>query len=131
MKVKSNFLLSLIKSAVIGLVVSVLLVLALAFLLKFVNLSDNVISIIDEIIKIISIFVAVISLVKSSPYKILLKGGIVAVVYTLLTFIVFSAFQNSFNFSFSLIIDLILAMVTGMIVAVILNIFSREKPSFN
>lgn len=127
MKSKSNFILSLIKSAVVGVIVSILLVLIFAFVLKFINLSNTTISIIDQVIKIISIFVAVINLVKASPYKILLKGGLVGALYSILTFIVFSAFQNSFNFSTSLIFNILLGAVAGMIVSIILNIFSRDK----
>ena len=127
MKSKSNFILSLIKSAVVGLITSIILVLVLAFLLKFIQIGDNAISIIDQIIKIISIFVAVLTLVKASPYKILIKGGLVGAIYSMLTFITFSALQNSYNLSLNLIIDIALGTVAGMIVAIILNIFSRDK----
>ena len=127
MKSKSNFILSLIKSAVVGLITSIILVLILAFLLKFIQIGDNAISIIDQIIKIISIFVAVLTLVKASPYKILIKGGLVGALYSMLTFITFSALQNSYNLSLNLIIDIALGTVAGMIVAIILNIFSRDK----
>lgn len=128
-KIKNNasFILTLIKSAILGVIISIVLVLALAFLLKFVELSDGVITIIDEIIKIISIFIATISLVKKSPYKILYKSALLGAVYMLLTYIVFSALRGNYTFGISLIIDIVLGAVVGVIVAIILNIFTKEK----
>lgn len=128
-KVKSNasFLVQLIKSSVLGVLVSVVLVLVLAFILKFVELSDGMITIIDEIIKIISIFIATVNLVKKSPYKLLYKGAVVGSVYTILTFIVFSALKGSYSFGATLVVDIVLGAVVGIIVAVMINIFKKEK----
>ena len=128
-KVKSNagFLVQLIKSSVLGVLVSVILVLVLAFVLKFVELSDGIITIIDEFIKIISIFVSTLSLVKKSPYKLLYKGAGIGAVYTILTFILFSALRGSYSFGTTLIIDIVLGAVIGIIVAIMINIFKKEK----
>lgn len=128
-KVKNNasFIFCLIKSALLGVVVSVILVLVLAFVLKFVELSDSVITIFDEIIKIISMFIAVINMVKKSPYKILFKSALLGAVYILLTFILFSALRGSYIFSLGLLIDVVLGAVVGIIIAIILNVFSKEK----
>lgn len=128
-KNKSNFILQMIKSSVIGVVVSILLVLLLAFVLKFIEIPDRVITIIDEVIKIVSIFVAVISLVKKSPYKILFKGFLVGALYSVLTFVVFSALGGSYVVSIATIIDVVLGGVVGAIVAILLNVFSKEKVS--
>lgn len=128
-KIKSNasFVISLLKSAILGVIVSIVFVLILAFVLKFVELSDGVITVIDEVIKIVSIFIATISLVKKSPYKILFKSALLGAVYTILTFIVFSALRGSYSFGLGLIIDIVLGAVVGIIIAIILNIFTRDK----
>ena len=128
-KIKNNtsFLLLVLKSALKGVLLSVVLVLIFAFVLKFVNLNDNVISVVDEIIKIVSIFVAVTSLVKKSPYKILIKSALVGAVYILITLVVFSALRGKFSFSFANLIDILLGAVTGIIISIILSVFSKEK----
>lgn len=128
-KIKDNasFVLSLLKSAILGVITSIVLVLILAFVLKFIEISDGLITIIDEIIKIISIFIASINLVKRSPYKILFKSALLGAIYTLLTYIVFSALKGSYIFGLGLIIDIVLGAVVGIIIAVILNIFTKEK----
>ena len=126
-KFNSNFLLQLIKSAVLGVVVSVILVLIFAFVLKFVELGDTVISIANQLIKIISIFIATISLIKKSPYKILFKSCLLGAVYMLLTFILFSALRGEYHFTASTILDISIGAITGIIIAIILNVFKKEK----
>lgn len=123
----SSFILNLIKSACVGVIVSVLLVLIFAFVLKFVDLSDRVISVVDEIIKIASIFVSILYLIKHSPYKILFKSALVGAVYVLLTFVVFSALRGEYSFGMSTIVDVLMGAVVGSIIAIILNIFKRDK----
>lgn len=126
-KNKSSFLLLVFKSALKGVLVSIILVLIFAFILKFINLNDNVISAIDEVIKIISIFVSVISLVKKSPYKILLKSALVGAVYIFITLLVFSALRGKLVFNFASVIDILLGAVTGIIISIILSVFVKEK----
>lgn len=127
LKNNTNFIFALVKSAILGVIVSIVLVLVLAFVLKFVELSDNVITIIDEIIKMVSIFIATVSMVKKSPFKILLKSATLGAVYTILTFIVFSALRGSYSFTMGLVVDVVLGAVEGIIVAIILNVFTKEK----
>lgn len=126
-KKNSSFVINLLKSAFVGVLVSVILVLVFAFVLKFVDLKDAVISVIDEIIKIVSIFVAVIYLIKRSPYKILYKSALVGAVYIILTFIVFSALRGHYSFGVSTIVDILLGTLTGAIIAIILNVFKKDK----
>ena len=126
-KKNSSFVINLLKSAFVGVLVSVILVLVFAFVLKFVDLKDAVISVIDEIIKIVRIFVAVIYLIKRSPYKILYKSALVGAVYIILTFIVFSALRGHYSFGVSTIVDILLGTLTGAIIAIILNVFKKDK----
>lgn len=127
-KTKSvSFILNLLKSAIKGVIVSIILVLGLAFLLKFVNMSNKLISVFDEIIKGISIFISVKSFLKVESSKTIIKAFVVGMIYTLLTFILFSALKGSYNFSVGTIFDILLGGVVGTIFAVIINIFSKEK----
>ena len=126
-KKNSSFILNLLKSAFVGVLVSVVLVLVFAFVLKFIDLNDAIISVVDEIIKIVSIFVSVMYLIKRSPYKILYKSALVGAVYILLTFIVFSALRGHYSFGVSTIVDILLGALTGAIFAIILNIFKKDK----
>ena len=84
LKVNPANIISIIKASLVGVVASILLVLLFAFILKFVDLNSNIITIVDQIIKIVSILVAVFVLSKSGSDKLLLKGLIVGAVYSLL-----------------------------------------------
>lgn len=127
LKRNSTFVLDLLKSAFVGVIASILLVLLFAFVLKFIDLNDGIISFINEVIKVVSIMIAVLSLIKKSPYKILLKSVLVGVVYRVFAFILFSALRGSYSFGASILIDIALAGLTGAIFAVILNVFKKDK----
>ena len=127
LKRNSTFVLDLLKSAFVGVIASILLVLLFAFVLKFIDLNDGIISFINEVIKVVSIMIAVLSLIKKSPYKILLKSVLVGVVYRVFAFILFSALRGSYSFGMSILIDIALAGLTGAIFAVILNVFKKDK----
>ena len=62
-KINLTTITTILKASLIGVVVSILLVLLFAFVLKFVNLSSGTISFVDQIIKIISIIVSIILIV--------------------------------------------------------------------
>lgn len=105
---------SILKSSLLGVVASILLVLVFAFVLKFVDLSSNVIGLVDQIIKIISIVVAVIALNKSGVQNLLLKSILTGAVYSIFTFIVFSLLNGGMIFSIGLLPDVLFsAMVAG------------------
>lgn len=122
-----SLVLSLVGGAIKGLIVSIILVLGLALLLKFVEIKDGMITILDQIIKIVSIFVAVKSVLKHHSAKTILVAFLVGAIYTALTFILFSALKGCYVFNIGVLVDILLGGVIGAIFAVILNIFSREK----
>ena len=116
---------NILKASLIGVICSILLVLLFAFVLKFVELNSNVISIVDQIIKIISIAIAVIVLNKNCEglvVKSLIMGG----VYSILTFIVFSILDGGINFSLAIFTDVIFSAVVAGIVAILLNIIKKK-----
>ena len=90
---------NILKASLIGVICSILLVLLFAFVLKFVELNSNIISIVDQIIKIISIAIAVIVLNKNCE-GLVIKSLIMGGVYSILTFIVFSIFTYSSSVTF-------------------------------
>ena len=125
-KVSSSNIVTIVKSSLIGVVVSILLVLLFAFILKFVDLNSNVITIVDQIIKIVSIVLAVFAVSKSSSEKLLLKGLITGSVYSVIAFIVFSILNGGVNFSVAIFTDIIFSALVGVVSAILINI-SRKK----
>ena len=98
--IKSN-LVMIIKSTLIAVLISVVAILGFAILLKFIDMSDLVIKIINQIIKIISIFFGNFILLKNDKSRGLVKGLFLGIMYTLIAFVVFSMLNSSITFGFS------------------------------
>ena len=125
-KVSPGSIISIIKASLVGVIASILLVLLFAFVLKFVDLNSNVITITDQFIKMVSIFMAVFALSKSGGDKLLAKGLIVGAVYSILAFIVFSILNGGINFSVAIFTDIAFSALVGGVSAIIINLFKRK-----
>ena len=128
-KIKSlnlTTIVNILKASLIGVVVSILLVLLFAFVLKFVDLGSGTISLVDQIIKILSIFVAVIMLNKVSNDNLLLKGILTGAIYSIITFVVFSILNGGVNFSVAIFTDIIFSALVGAVSAILINMLKRS-----
>jgi len=117
---------TVLKSSLIGVIVSILLVLLFAFVLKFVDLSAGTISFVDQIIKVLSIAVAVILLNRQNNGNLLAKSLFVGAVYSVLTFVVFSILNGGINFSLAIFTDIVFSALVGGVVAILLNIIKKK-----
>ena len=117
---------NIIKSSLIGVVFSIILVLGFAFVLNFIDLSSTIVSLVSQIIKIISIFITVIVLNKATNGKLIIKAIIAGAVYYLITFIIFSLLNGGINFSGEIISDIVFSAIIGAISAVIVNLLSKK-----
>jgi len=119
-------IINILKASLIGVVISILLVLLFAFVLKFVNASSSIISIIDQIIKIFSVFAAIVFVNKISNGNLLVKGLVVGAVYSVITFIVFSILNGGFNFSIAIFTDIIFSALVGGASAILINMVKKK-----
>ena len=126
LKISPAGIISILKASLLGVVTSILLVLLFAFILKFVNINSNIITIVDQIIKIISIFVAIFALFKAGGNKLLLRGMVVGAVYSVLSFIVFSMLKGGVNFTVGLFTDILFSALVGGVSAILLNIIKKK-----
>lgn len=117
---------NILKASLIGVVVSILLVLLFAFVLKFVDLGSGTISFIDQIIKILSIFVAIIMLNKVSNDSLLVKGILTGAIYSIITFVVFSILNGGINLSVAIFTDIIFSALVGGVSAILINMLKRK-----
>ena len=123
---KSKNFLQILKGVGVSLVVSLVGILVFAFVLRFVNIGDNLIKIINQVIKVLSVLLGVSLTLKKDKTKGLLKGAGVGALYTLLAYLVFSVLVGNFNFGLSLVFDTIFAAVIGLICGVIfVNVKTR------
>lgn len=117
---------TIIKASLVGVVVSILLVLLFAFILKFVDIGSNTITIVDQAIKIISIAIAVFVLSKSGGNNLLVKGLIVGAIYSIIAFIVFSVLNGGLNWSVAIFTDMVFSALVGGVVSILLNLIRKK-----
>lgn len=125
-KISLSSIVNIVKASLMGVIVSILLVLIFAFVLKFVDLGSGMISMVDQIIKIISILIAIVMLNKGDGEHLLIKGLLVGAVYSILTFVVFSALNGGFNLNPAIFTDIVFSALVGGVWAIIINLFKRK-----
>ena len=129
-KTKSvNFsgVINILKSALLGIVITLVGIVVLAFVLKFVDLSTTTINYINNIIKGLAIFVMMLSIKKHNPSKLLIQAIFAGLVYALLSFAIFSILNGSFVINFSLVYDLLFSVIVAVIVTIIINLLKRKS----
>ncbi len=115
-KTKNNeALVNILKGSFVAISISLISILIFAFVIKLTNLSDKFIPIVNQIIKIISIFFGVLSATKYNKTKGLVKGVSVALIYTILSFVIFATLSKSFPISFAFFYDILFGMIIGAI----------------
>ena len=124
---KLSGLVSIIKSCLVGLVVTLAGIVTFAIVLKFVDVPSKIVAYINNAIKGISIFVLVLLLKKASSEKLLVKSAFGGVIYSLLSLIVFSILNGSFSFDLTIVYDLIFALIVAIVASVIVNLLNRKS----
>lgn len=116
-----------IKCCLIGIVVTLVGIVAFAVVLKFADLSTKVIGYVNDVIKALSIFVMVLLLKKCSGEKLLLKSIFGGVAYAVLSFVIFSILNGSFGLNLSVLYDLLFAVIVAVIASVIINLLNKRN----
>lgn len=116
---KENIIISIMKGAIVSVAVTLVLILAFALIIRFFNVSDNVIFPVNQVIKVVSLFIGMMAVTKGNKEKGLVKGILLGLVYFILSFTVFSILQSSFTFQISNFYDLLLTALMGGIVGLI------------
>ena len=115
---KGKSILNMFVGVGVALIVSLVLILLFALLIKWFDWSDGIITPANIVIKIVSIAVGVIFITKDGN-KGALKGAFMGLIYILMCFLVFSHLNGSFIFSISIVYDALLGLVGGAILGVI------------
>lgn len=114
-----NFALSIIKGVLIGLSVALVGILIFAFVLRFTNISDKIITPVNQVIKGVSIFLGVFVGMKKHKEKGLLSGFLIGLLFTILAFLVFSILDGVFCFDKTFLNDIIFGSIIGGICGII------------
>ncbi len=111
---KSATIFEIIKALIIAVILSLVLILAAALVIKLFNLKNGAIPIINQVIKGISILIACLIAIKSKPNT-WLKGIIIGILYIALSYVIFSLLDGTFSFGLHILNDVALGSITGML----------------
>ncbi len=122
---KKRFDTSIIKGVLFSVFISLILILIFALVIKLTNLSDGFIKPINQVIKILSIFLGVLLAVRKNREGAFFKGILIGLIYIVVSFLVFSALDKSFNLSWSILNDLLFGGIAGAISGVLFKIKNK------
>lgn len=104
----------IIKGVIFSLIISVLTVIVFAIIVKFANLSSKTVEIVNIALKIISILTGTLLAVGSGRQG-LFKGGIIGLLFVLVSYLVFSLINGSFSVNPLTVFDVIFCLVAGLL----------------
>ena len=113
---RREILLQGLKAGILSLVFACIGVLVLALLAKLCNISDSVLPVINQVLKALAVFLGMLISLKGE--KLLPKALVGAVLYWVLSFVLFSLLGGSFHWG-QIALDLGIALVVAFIVALI------------
>ena len=113
---RKSVLLQSLKVGLLSLVFACIGVLVLALLAKLLNISDGVLPIINQVLKALAVFLGVMFFVKGE--KFLIKSLLGAVIYWLLSFLLFSLLGGGFHWG-QIALDFGVALVMAFIAALL------------
>lgn len=102
------------KGVIFSLIISVLTVIVFAIIVKFANLSSKTVEIVNIALKIISILTGTLLAVGSGRQG-LFKGGIIGLLFVLVSYLVFSLINGSFSVNPLTAFDVIFCLVAGLL----------------
>ena len=122
----SGFL-SIIKCCMIGILTTLIGLIIFAVILKFVDLSTNIIGYVNDAIKAVSIFVMLFCIKKTNGDKLILKSIFAGLLYAVLSLIVFAILNKGFSFNLTILYDVLFALIVSVIVAIIINLLHKKN----
>lgn len=116
--IKKNLLKDILLSTIIALVVSIILILLFALVIRLFDISENAIRPVNIVIKTLSIFIGIFSGVRNCN-AVALKGMLIGLTYYLISFLLFSALSGNFSAENIKIADVVFAIITGLIGSIV------------
>jgi putative membrane protein (TIGR04086 family) len=113
----NNFFSSILKSVATAVIITLVGILAFAFIIKIAYLNSTVIKAVNQFIKILSIFLGCFIFVREN--KGLLKGGLVGGFTAIIVHLIFALMGGDISFGGLFIIDLLFQIIIGIISGVI------------
>ncbi len=108
---------SIIKGALLSVALSLLLSVVFAVILRMASISDKVIYPVNQGIKVVAVALGTLLFVRGE--KGWLKGGVIGLVFTALSYLAFSALGGDFSLSWLIVAELALGFFSGALSGII------------
>lgn len=123
---------NILKSVLFSLIVSVVLILILAVVVKYTEINDKTITAINQVIKVVALAVGILLGLKKQKGG-LIVGAIIGLLFTVLSFAIFSLISGSANFDKITVYDFLIGIGVGAVSGILavnlkgLKIGKRKK----
>ena len=124
---KNSNMLIYTRAIFLGIVVSLIGLLAFALVMKFVILSDNFISAVNQGIKAVSLFIAIKYVSKFYTDKLIVRSLVIGLLYAIFAYLIFSILNGSFAFNMGTLTDILFAVITAFICGIIIKLLFNRK----
>lgn len=109
---------SFTKGIIISFIITFSLIIIFAFSIKWLTLSDAIISPVNLVIKGLSIAVGSLIFTRKST-KGFLKGALFGIIYTIVAFVIFSLLAGEIAFNIGLLLDILFSVIIGSTMGII------------
>lgn len=116
---KNTKIRSMFKGTLYAVILTLVLVLIFAVIVRFTGIGSTGIGVIVQIIKVLSIFLGVRIALRGIDKKGYVYGAIVGLLYTCFAFFIFSILDSSFSITLGLLNDMVFSLGIGALSALI------------
>ncbi|MDE6189539.1 MAG: TIGR04086 family membrane protein [Clostridia bacterium] len=114
LKLNKRDFFEIFKGVLFSVIISLLAVIIFAVVVKFANLSQKAVQIVNIFLRIISIFFGTLLAIKSGKQG-LFKGSVIGLLFILISYLVFSLINGSFAVNPLTAFDIIFCLAAGLL----------------
>ena len=120
-------ILDVVRAVIVALLCSMILILLVAVVAKYVAMSDTAGTVLNQVVKVLSVAVGCLVGFRNKKYGLVL-GLIVGLLFTVLSFALFSLISGKLDFSSITVLDFLLGAAVGILSGVLaVNVRSIER----
>ncbi len=112
--IKKESVADIVRGTLVAIIFAIVLVLLLALTVKFTGWDATIVMPINQVIKIICILIGCFLGIKTIEQG-ALKGGLLGLLFTLISLFLFATIQNSKIFSLATLVDILAGIVIGTV----------------
>jgi len=108
-----------------SIIITLISILIFAFVIQLFGMGGDILKPVNQFIKALSIFLGCFFSVRGKNGY--LKGGIIGLIATVITYLLFSLFTGSIDLNAMLFVDLLLGIIVGVIAGVVTVNIKKEN----